>query len=167
MLTKILNRGWPACLYLMVRYLIGILLLACLPIGLLLGWRIPGITGGLVRLANSERAWATYYLGLPAEPPMPPATARQAADVVTLLRDKSFRRSLRMLLAPLVAVPELFVAVAAISAVPSAAVGMAVWKISSGNVTLSGVDVSSWWEALTLGPLQTPRPSRCRPASGR
>jgi signal transduction histidine kinase len=154
MLTKILNRGWPACLYLMVRYLIGILLLACLPIGLLLGWLIPGITGGLVRLANSERAWATYYLGLPAEPPMPPAAARQPADVVTLLRDKSFRRSLRILLAPLVAVPELFVAVAAISAAPSAVVGMAVWKLSPGNATLSGVDVSNWWEALTLGPLQ-------------
>src|SRR5258708_3466921 len=133
MLTKILNRGWPACLYLMARYLTGMLLLVCLPMGLLLGWLIPRITGGLVGLADSERAWATYYLGLPAEPPMPPATARRPADVVTLLRDKSFRRSLRMLLAPLVAVPELFVAIAAISAVPSAVLGMALWKLSPGN----------------------------------
>jgi signal transduction histidine kinase len=154
MLTKILDRGWPACLYLMVRYLIGITLLAAIPISLLLSWAIPGITAGLVQLANSERAKATKYLGLPAEPPLPKAAKRRPGDVVTLVRDKSFRRSLRLLLMALVAIPELVIAIAAIFAVPAALVGMVLWKLAPGQFDLMGLPVNSWLDALLLGPLQ-------------
>ena len=79
MLTKILTRGWPACLYLLIRYLKGITLLAALPISILLGWAIPGITGGLVRLGNSEVYRAGRYLGLPGEPPLPLAARSTGA----------------------------------------------------------------------------------------
>lgn len=126
----------PACRYLFFRYLIGITLPAVLPISLLLGWAIPGITGGLVRLANSERAKATRYLRLPAEPPLPRATPRQPGDVVTLFKDRSFKRSVRILLMPPVVVPELFIAVAATFAVPAGVLGMVLWKLSPGNFTL-------------------------------
>ncbi|MEV0289387.1 MULTISPECIES: histidine kinase [unclassified Kribbella] len=154
MLTKILSRGGPACGYLFVRYLKAVVLLAALPISLLLAWVIPGATAGLVKLANSERYRATKYLGLSQDPPLPPAAPRRPGDVVTLFRDKSFTRSLRLLLGPLVMIPELLVAVIAVVGAPSAILSMLLWRLDPGNFSLMGLDVDSWLEALTLGPLQ-------------
>ncbi|HET6988244.1 MAG TPA: histidine kinase [Kribbella sp.] len=154
MLTKIWARGGPASGYLFVRYLKAIVLLAVLPVSLMFAWMIPGATAGLVRLANSERYRATWYLGLPQDPPLPPAAPRRFGDVVTLFRDKSFKRSLWLLLGPLVMLPELLIAVISVTGVPSALLSMALWKVESGGASLMGVDVDSWFKALTLGPLQ-------------
>jgi signal transduction histidine kinase len=154
MLTKILSRGGPAAGYLIIRYLKAVTLLAATPISLILGWILPGATAGLVRLANSERYRAAKYLGVPQAEPLPAALPRQPGDVATLFGDKSFRRSLRCLLMPVVMIPELLVAVIAIMGVPSAVLGMLLWKVDPGNFSLMGVDVDSWFEALTLGPLQ-------------
>ena len=154
MLTKILSRGGPAAGYLVIRYLKAVVLLAALPISLLLGWVIPGVTAGLVKLANSERYRAARYLGVPQAPPLPPALPRAPGDVATLFRDKSFRRSLRCLLMPLVMIPELLVAVISVIGVPSAILSMLLWWLAPGNFSLMGLDVDSWFEALTLGPLQ-------------
>ncbi|MGW7687002.1 histidine kinase [Kribbella sp. NPDC054772] len=154
MLTKILSRGGPAVGYLVIRYLKSITLLAAIPISLLLGWVIPGATAGLVRLANSERSKAARYLGRPAAELLPPALPRLPGDVVTLTRDKSFKRSLRCLLMPVVMIPELVVAVIAVVGAPAAIVGMLLWWLAPGNFSLMGLDVDSWLEALTLGPLQ-------------
>ncbi|HEU4945626.1 MAG TPA: histidine kinase [Kribbella sp.] len=154
MLTKILQRGLPACKYLAIRYLVGLALLAALPLGLLLSWLVPPITSGLVRLANSERAQASRYLGVPIGPGMPPAADRNPGDARTMVRDRSVRRSLRLLLAPLAMVPELVVAVVSIIAAPAAVLGTVLWKLSPGNFSLMGIDVTSWWQALTLGPVQ-------------
>src|SRR4051812_8417609 len=120
MLSKILTRGGPACGYLVIRYLKFMVLLAATPIALLLAWMIPGATAGLVRLANSELYRAGRYLGEDETVQLPPAAERAPGDLVTLFRDKSFKRSLWLYLGPLVMIPELFVAVASISAVPSA-----------------------------------------------
>lgn len=154
MLTKILARGGPASGYLLIRYLKNVVLLAAVPISLMFAWMIPGATAGLVRLANSERDRAARYLGVPRAEPLPPAAPRKPGDVVTLFRDASFKRSLWCLLGPLVMIPELFVGVVSIIAIPAAILGMALWKLDPGNFTLSGVDVDSWFEALTLGPAQ-------------
>ncbi|GAB2668800.1 sensor histidine kinase [Kribbella swartbergensis] len=136
MLTKILSRGGPACGYLAVRFVTGIGVLVALPLGLLLAW-LPSVRAGLVRLAQVERSQASKYLRLPA-----------AAGT------NSFRRSLWLLLMPLVTVPELFVAVTAAIGAPAALAGMALWKLDPGNFTLMGFGVDSWLEALVLGPLQ-------------
>ncbi|TCC02901.1 sensor histidine kinase [Kribbella soli] len=154
MLSKIISRGGPAAGYLVIRYLKSVTLLAAIPISLLLGWVIPGATAGLVRLANSERYRAAKYLGLPQAEELPPALPRQPGDVVTLFRDKSFKRSLRCLLMPVVMIPELLVAVIAVVGAPSAVLGMLLWKLDPGNFSLMGLGVDSWLEALTLGPLQ-------------
>ncbi|RZU03557.1 signal transduction histidine kinase [Kribbella rubisoli] len=154
MLTKILSRGGPAAGYLIIRYLKAVTLLAATPISLILGWIIPGATAGLVRLANSERYRAAKYLGVPQGEPLPAALPRLPGDVATLFRDKSFKRSLRCLLMPVVMIPELIVAVAAIMGVPSAVLGTLLWWLAPGNFSLMGFDVNSWFEALTLGPLQ-------------
>ncbi|GAA1569633.1 MULTISPECIES: sensor histidine kinase [Kribbella] len=154
MLSKILSRGGPAAAYLMVRFLKSVTLLAALPISLLLGWIIPGATAGLVRLANSERYRAAKYLGAPQAEELPPALPRQSGDVVTLFRDKSFRRSLKCLLMPVVMIPELCVAVFAVLGAPAAVAGMLLWKLDPGNFSLMGVGVDSWFEALTNGPVQ-------------
>jgi hypothetical protein len=77
MVTNIWARGGPASGYLFIRYLKSVVLLAALPVSLLFAWMIPAATEGLVRLANSERYRATRYLGLPADPPLPPATRRR------------------------------------------------------------------------------------------
>jgi len=114
MLTKILSRGGPATGYLVIRYLKSVTLLAATPISLLLGWIIPGVTAGLVKLANSERYRAAKYLGIPQAEELPPALPRQPGDVTTLFRDKSFKRSLRCLLMPVAMIPELLVAVIAV-----------------------------------------------------
>ncbi|GAB3835333.1 sensor histidine kinase [Kribbella italica] len=154
MLTKILTRGWPACVYLFARYLVGMVTVAATPIGLLLSWAIPGITAGLVQAANSERRTATEYLGLPEEPPLPEAADRKPGDVVTLVKDRSFRRSLRIIPLSLLTIPGLLVAVTAVFAVPSALLGMFLWKAAPGEFTLMGFPVDSWLDALTLGPAQ-------------
>lgn len=154
MLTKIWARGGPASGYLFIRYLKAVLLLAALPVSLMFAWMIPAATEGLVRLANSERYRATSYLGLPQDPPLPPAAPRRSGDVVTLFHDKSFKRSLWLLLGPLVMIPELLIAVIAVTGVPSALLSMALWKVESGGASLMGFQVDSWSEALTLGPLQ-------------
>jgi len=154
MLTKIWYRGIAAAGYLIVRFLKSAVLLAALPIGLLLGWAIPAVTAGLVRLANSERYSAATYLGVSHVESLPPATPRAPGDVVRLFRDKSFKRSLRCLLMPLVMIPELVVAVASVIGAPSAVITMMVWEFESGQGSLMGVDVDSWFKALTLGPLQ-------------
>src|SRR5262245_340934 len=120
MVARLWARGWPACGYLFLRYLRNVVLLAAVPIGLLLAWMIPAATAGLVRLANAERNSANWYLGREQGPPLPAALPREPGDVATLFRDKSFKRSLWVLLGPLVMVPELVIAVAAISAIPSA-----------------------------------------------
>ena len=154
MLSKIMSRGGPAAGYLVIRYLKSVTLLAAIPISLLLGWVIPGVTAGLVRLANSERYRAAKYLGQPQAEPLPPAMPRQPGDVVTLFRDKSFKRSLRCLLMPVVMIPELLVAVIAVIGAPSAVLSMVLWKLDPGNFSLMGVGVDSWLEALTNGPMQ-------------
>lgn len=154
MLTKILSLGGPACGYLFIRYLKAVVLLAALPISLLLAWIIPGATAGLVKLANSERYHATKYLGLPQDPPLPAALPRKPGDVVTLFRDKSFTRSLWLLLGPLVMIPELLIAVISVIGAPAAILSMLLWKLDPGNFSLMGLDVDSWLDALTLGPLQ-------------
>ncbi|RZT13573.1 putative sensor protein [Kribbella sp. VKM Ac-2569] len=154
MLTKILARGGRASGYLAIRYVRSLLLLLALPNALLLGWLIPAFTGGLVRLANSERDRAAKYLGQPQAEPLPPALPRRPGDVVTLFRDKSFKRSLRCLLMPVVMIPELFVAVIAVVGAPAAVLGMLLWKFDPGNFSLMGVGVDSWLEALTNGPMQ-------------
>ena len=154
MLTKIWLRGLRASGYLVVRSLKAMVLLAALPIGLLVGWAFPGGTASLVRLANNERYNATGYLGLAQDPPLPPAAPRKPGDVVTLFRDKSFKRSLWLLLGPLVMIPELIIGVISVSGIPSALLSMALWKFTSGQSSLMAVDVDSWLKALTLGPLQ-------------
>ncbi|TCC22085.1 sensor histidine kinase [Kribbella speibonae] len=153
-MTKILARGGRASGYLAIRYVRSLLLLLALPNALLLGWLIPAFTGGLVRLANSERYRAAKFLGLPQAEELPPALPRQPGDVMTLFRDKSFTRSLRCLLMPLAMIPELFVAVIAVVGAPAAVLGMLLWWVDPGNFSLMGVDVDNWLEALTLGPLQ-------------
>ncbi|WP_327636286.1 histidine kinase [Kribbella sp. NBC_00482] len=153
-MTKILARGGRASGYLAIRYVRSLLLLLALPNALLLGWLIPAFTGGLVRLANSERYRAAKYLGLPQAEELPPALPRQPGDVMTLFRDKSFKRSLRCLLMPVVMIPELLVAVIAVIGVPSAVLSMLLWKLDPGNFSLMGLGVDSWLKALTLGPLQ-------------
>ncbi|MDX6259590.1 MAG: hypothetical protein QOH84_1278 [Kribbellaceae bacterium] len=154
MLSKILARGGPASGYLFIRYLKGITLLAALPISLLVGWFIPGATAGLVRLANSERYQASRYLQQSAAVPLPDAQPRPPGDLVTLFKDKSFVRSLRLLLMPPVVIVEFFVAVFAIASVPSAVISMVVWPFANGDSSILGVPIDSWWKALTLGPLQ-------------
>jgi signal transduction histidine kinase len=154
MLSKILNRGWPACLYLMVRYLKGMTLLAAIPISTLLGWAIPGISGGLVRLGNSEVYSAGRYLQVPADPQLPLAAPRKPGDVVALVKDKTFIRSLRILLMAVVAIPELILAVVAITAAPGAVLSMVLWPLDSGQFSLLGMGVDSWWKALVFGPAQ-------------
>jgi signal transduction histidine kinase len=136
MLTKILSRGGRASGYLAVRFLTGLGILAALPLGLLFCWLRP-VRAGLVRLANSERSQASRYLDLPAEP-----------------GGKSFERSRWLLWMPLLMVPELFVAVFAVIGAPAALAGMVLWKLDPGNFTLLGIGIDSWFEALTLGPLQ-------------
>ncbi|MEV6414437.1 histidine kinase [Kribbella sp. NPDC051718] len=153
MISKILARGGPACGYLFIRYLKGITLLAALPISLLLGWVIPGATAGLVKLANSERYRASRYLKLPEAVPLPDALPRQPGDVVTLFKDKSFVRSLRLLLMPPVVIVELFLAVFAIAAVPSAVISMVIWPFVS-DTSILGVPIDSLWKASVFGPLQ-------------
>ncbi|WP_427891222.1 histidine kinase [Kribbella sp. GL6] len=154
MLSKILSRGGPAAAYLVVRFFKSVTLLAALPISLLLGWIIPGATAGLVRLANSERYRAAKYLGVPQAEELPAALPRQSGDVVTLFRDKSFKRSLKCLLMPVVMIPELFVTAIAVVGAPAAVASMLLWKLDPGNFSLLGVGVGNWLEALTLGPLQ-------------
>jgi signal transduction histidine kinase len=154
MFTKILSRGGRASAYLARRYVRALLLLLALPNGLLLGWLIPAFTGALVKLANSERERAAKYLGVPAGPPLPPAAPRRPGDVVALFRDKSFKRSLWLLLMPLVMIPELVVAVIGVVGVPAAIAGMLLWQTDPGNFSLMGVDVNNWFEALTNGPAQ-------------
>ena len=154
MLTKIWFRGLRASGYLVVRSLKAMVLLAALPISLLVGWAFPGGTASLVRLANNERYNATRYLGLAQDLPLPPAAPRKPGDVVTLFRDKSFKRSLWILLGPLVMIPELIIGVISVSGIPSALLSMALWKFTSGQSSLMAVDVDSWLKALTLGPLQ-------------
>ncbi|MEI8410972.1 MULTISPECIES: sensor histidine kinase [unclassified Kribbella] len=136
MLTKILSRGGRASGYLAVRFLTGMGILAALPLGLLFSW-LPPVRAGLVRLANFERSQASRYLELPADP-----------------GGKSFKRSLWLLWMPLLMVPELFVAVIAVIAAPAALAGMLLWRLDPGNFSLMGMDVDSWLDALTLGPLQ-------------
>ena len=154
MINKILARGGRACAYLAVRYLRALLLLLALPNGLLLGWLITPFTAALVKLANSERRRAAKYLGLPEGAPLPPATPRQPGDVVTLFRDRSFKRSLWLLLTPLAMIPELLVAVIGLVGAPAAVAGMLLWRLDPGNFSLMGVGVDSWAEALTNGPAQ-------------
>ncbi|GAA1130393.1 sensor histidine kinase [Kribbella jejuensis] len=154
MLKKMLSRGGPAAGYLVIRFFKSVTLLAALPVSLIWGWLIPGATAGLVRLANSERYRAAKFLGLPQAEELPPALPRQPGDVVTLFRDKSFKRALRCLLMPVAMIPELAVAVVAIIGAPAAVVGMLFWWTDPGNVSLMGIDVNNWFEALTLGPLQ-------------
>jgi signal transduction histidine kinase len=154
MFTKILARGVRACRYLAVRYVRALLLLLALPNGLLLGWLIPPFTGALVRLANSERSRAATFLGLPEGPQLPPAAPREPGDVVTLFRDRSFKRSLWLFLMPLVMIPELVVSVFALVGAPAAVAGMLLWKLDPGGFTLNGVSIDSWTEALTNGPGQ-------------
>jgi signal transduction histidine kinase len=154
MLSTIISRGGPAAGYLAIRFLKSVTLLAAIPISLLLGWIVPGATAGLVRLANSERYRAAKYLGQPQAVELPPALPRLPGDVVTLFRDKSFKRSLRCLLMPVVMIPELLVAVIAVIGVPSAVLSMLLWKLDPGNFSLMGLGVDNWLKALTLGPLQ-------------
>lgn len=154
MLTKILTRGWPACVYLYARYLVGMVSLAATPIGFLLSWAMPGITAGLVEFANSERDKATRYLGLPTEAQLPGATPRKPGDVATLVKDRAFRRSLRILPMGLLSIAGLLIATIAVFAVPSAVLGMFLWKAAPGEFTLMGFPVDSWLDALTLGPAQ-------------
>lgn len=154
MLTKILRRGWPACLYLMVRFCMGVSLLAVMPIIVVFGWASPNITSTLVRLANREQQEASKYLGLPEQPALPSAAPRRAGNVVALFRDKAFRRSVKVLLMPIVMIPELFVAVLALAAVPSALTSMVLWPLDPGNFNLLAVPIDSWWKSLLFGPLQ-------------
>ena len=155
MLAKIVARGWPGCVYLLTRFVIGLGVLVSLPFGLLFGWAVPPITAGLVALANYEQSAATRFLSLPAEPPLPKATHRMPANVVALLRDKAFRRGLRLLpLALLGFMPALFIAVVGLVAAPAALVDMALWRLDPGGFNLMGVPVNSWLDALILGPLQ-------------
>jgi signal transduction histidine kinase len=154
MLSKILARGGPASGYLFMRYLKGMILLVAMPLCILLGWAIPGVTAGLVSLANTERYRASVYLRLPDATPLPDALPRRPGDVVTLFKDRSFVRSLRLLLMPPVVVAELFVAVIAVAAVPGAVPAMVLWPLNSGNFTLLGVPIDSWWKALVFGSLQ-------------
>jgi len=132
----------------------SLLLLLALPNAVLLGWLIPPITGALVRLANSERERAARFLGVSQDPLLPSAVPREPGDVVTLLRDKSFKRSLWLLLMPVVMIPELVVAVIGLVGAPAGLVGMLLWKLDPGGFTLNGVSIDNWAEALTNGPAQ-------------
>ncbi|MEU8225440.1 histidine kinase [Kribbella sp. NPDC048915] len=154
MLTNILARGGPAVGYLFLRYLRAVLLLVAMPLAVLFGWIVPSATAELVRFANGERRQAAWQLGRSLDDELPPALPRRPGDVATLVRDKSFKRSLRVLLMPLAMIPELLVAVIAVAGVPSAVVSIALWWLSPGNFSLMGLNVDNWVEALTLGPLQ-------------
>ena len=154
MLTKLLARGRPACGYLLIRCLKGFTVLTVAPLGILFGWLFPDVTSGLVRMANTERQRASRYLGRPAEAPLPDALPRRFGDVVTLFKDKSFKRSLSLLLMPPIVMVELVVATGAIFAVPGAVLGMVLGPIDPGGFTLSGVPIDSWWEAIVFGLLQ-------------
>jgi len=136
MLTKILSRGGRASGYLALRFLTGMGILVALPLGALFAW-LPAVRAGLVRLANVERSQASRYLDLPVESV-----------------GSSFKRSLRLLLMPLVMIPELLVAVIAVIGAPAALAGMLLWTLDPGNFSLMGVGVDSWFEALTNGPMQ-------------
>ncbi|GAA3133376.1 signal transduction histidine kinase [Kribbella aluminosa] len=137
-----------------MRFFKSVTLLGALPISLLLGWIIPGATAGLVRLANSERYRAAKYLGVPQAEELPPALPRQSGDVVTPFRDRSFKRSLKCLLMPVVMIPELFITAISVVGAPAAVAGMLLWKLGPGNFSLMGVGVGNWFDALALGPLQ-------------
>lgn len=152
--TKRLARGGPASGYLMVRYLKFVVLFAATPISLLLGWLIPDVTAGLVKLANSELDRASRYVGASDVPQLPAAAPRGSADVMTLLRDMSFKRSLWLYLGCLAAIPELFIAVSAVFFVPSAVLTAVAWPFDPGNFTMMGVEVDSWWDVAWLAPLQ-------------
>lgn len=154
MLKKILARGGPASGYLFIRYLKGITLLAATPLSLLLGWAIPGVTAGLVQLANSERYRASRYLKQPEATKLPKALPRQPGDVVTLFKDKSFVRSLRLLLMPPVVILELVIAVIAVVSIPAAVSSMVLWPLDPGGFNLVAVPIDAWWKALVFGPLQ-------------
>ncbi|MFC9691593.1 histidine kinase [Kribbella sp. NPDC056951] len=151
--TQRLARGGPASGYLMIRYLKSMVLMAATPISLMLGWLIPGVTAGLVKLANSELYRAGKYLGK-SSPQLPAATPRGSGDLATLAKDQSFKRSLWLYLGVVAMVPEMFVAVGAIFAVPSAVLTAVLWPVDPGNFTMLGVEIDSWWEVLWLAPLQ-------------
>ncbi|GAA1695172.1 sensor histidine kinase [Kribbella yunnanensis] len=151
--TQRLARGGPASGYLMIRYLKSMVLMAATPISLMLGWLIPGVTAGLVKLANSELYRAGKYLGK-SSPQLPAAMPRASGDLVTLAKDQSFKRSLWLYLGVVAMVPEMFVAVSAIFAVPSAVLTAVLWPVDPGNFTMLGVEIDSWWEVLWTAPLQ-------------
>ncbi|WP_405060482.1 histidine kinase [Kribbella sp. NBC_01505] len=154
MLTKRLSRGVSACGYLTIRYLKAVVLMAATPISVLFGWLLPGVTAGLVRLANSELDRAGKFLGQSEAPQLPAAAERASGDLVTLFRDKSFKRSLRLYLGVLAMVPELFIAVFAIFAAPSAVLSGVLWPIDPGNFSIMGLGIDSWWDVAWLVPLQ-------------
>ncbi|MGC4943143.1 sensor histidine kinase [Kribbella sp. DT2] len=154
MLTKIITRGWRASSYLLIRFVYGTATIVAAPFALLLGWAIPGVTVGLVRFANAEHTAANRYLELAEQPQLPAAAQRKAFDVSALARDPSFRRSLWLLPLSLLTFIGLFVAVFSLLAVPSALLGMVLWKLDPGQFTLAGLAVHTWGDAFTLGPLQ-------------
>jgi signal transduction histidine kinase len=154
MLTTIITRGWRAGRYLLIRFVFGFATIVAVPFGLLLGWAVPGITAGLVRFANAERVAATKYLGLPEQPPLQEVARRKPFDVSALVKDPSFRRSLWLLPMSLLTIIGLFVALYSLLAVPSALLGMVLWKLDPGQFTLAGLGVYSWGDAFTLGPIQ-------------
>ena len=53
-----------------------------------------------------------------------------------------------------VAIPELILAVVSITAAPGAVLSMVLWPLDSGQFSLLGMGVDSWWKALVFGPAQ-------------
>jgi signal transduction histidine kinase len=92
---------------------------------------------------NGELIRAGRYLGRDDVPQLPPGTKR------------SFRRGLWLSLGVLAIVPEFFLVVFAIFAVPSALLNALLWSFDPGNFTTLGVPIDSWWDVLWLTPLQS------------
>ncbi|TDD57558.1 sensor histidine kinase [Kribbella antibiotica] len=92
--------------------------------------------------ANGELVRAGKYLDRYDVAQLPAGTKR------------SFKRGLWLTLGVLAYIPELFVVLFGICAVPSALLTTVLWQFGVNDTTLLGVTLDSWWDVVRLAPLQ-------------